>query len=29
MLLPAIGEVIKTVDIQNKKMVVHLLDGLI
>lgn len=27
-LLPAIGEVIKTVDIQNKKMVVHLLDGL-
>lgn len=28
-LLPAIGEVIKTVDIQNKKMVVHLLDGLI
>lgn len=28
-LLPAIDEVIKTVDIQNKKMVVHLLDGLI
>ncbi len=28
-LLPAIGEVIKKVDIQNKKMVVHLLDGLI
>lgn len=28
-LLPAIGEVIKTVDIQNRKMVVHLLDGLI
>lgn len=28
-LLPAIGEVIKNVDIQNKKMVVHLLDGLI
>lgn len=28
-LLPAIGEVIKTVDIKNKKMVVHLLDGLI
>ncbi len=28
-LLPAIGEVIKTVDIENKKMVVHLLDGLI
>lgn len=28
-LLPAIGEVIKKVDIENKKMVVHLLDGLI
>lgn len=28
-LLPAIGEVIKNVDIQNRKMVVHLLDGLI
>lgn len=28
-LLPAIGEVIKDVDVQNKKMVVHLLDGLI
>lgn len=28
-LLPAIGQVIKTVDIKNKKMVVHLLDGLI
>ena len=28
-LLPAISEVIKDVDVQNKKMVVHLLDGLI
>lgn len=28
-LLPAIGEVIKDVDIENKKMVVHLLEGLI
>jgi 16S rRNA processing protein RimM len=28
-LLPAIGQVIKTVDVQNKKMTVHLLDGLI
>ncbi len=27
-LLPAIGEVIKEVDIQNKKMVVHLIAGL-
>lgn len=27
-LLPAIGEVIKNVDIENKKMVVHLIDGL-
>lgn len=28
-LLPAIGEVIKDVDIQNKKMIVHLIEGLI
>lgn len=28
-LLPAIGDVIKDVDIQNKKITVHLLDGLI
>ena len=28
-LLPAIGDVIKEVDIQNKKITVHLLDGLI
>lgn len=28
-LLPAIGEVIKNVDIENKKMTVHLLEGLI
>ncbi len=28
-LLPAISQVIKTVDIQNKKMVVHLLEGLL
>ncbi len=28
-LLPAISQVIKTVDIQNKKMIVHLLNGLI
>ena len=28
-LLPAIGDVIKQVDIQNKKMVVHLIKGLI
>ncbi len=28
-LLPAIGEVIKDVDIENKKMIVHLLEGLI
>ncbi len=27
-LLPAIGEVIKNVDIENKKMIVHLIDGL-
>ena len=27
-LLPATGEVIKSVDVQNKKMVVHLLEGL-
>lgn len=27
-LLPAIGEVIKSVDVQNKKMIVHLLEGL-
>lgn len=28
-LLPAIGEVIKSVDIKNKKMIVHLLEGLV
>ena len=28
-LLPAIGEVIKDVDIQNKKMIVHLIEGLV
>lgn len=28
-LLPAIGEVIKEVDVANKKMVVHLLEGLV
>lgn len=28
-LLPAIGDVIKDVDIQNKKMIVHLIDGLV
>lgn len=28
-LLPAIGDVIKDIDIQNKKMIVHLIDGLI
>ena len=28
-LLPAISQVVKTVDIQNKKMIVHLLNGLI
>ena len=28
-LLPAIGDVIKNVDIQNKKMIVHLIDGLV
>lgn len=28
-LLPAIGDVIKDIDIQNKKMIVHLLEGLI
>lgn len=28
-LLPAISDVIKKVDIQNKKMIVHLIDGLI
>ena len=27
-LLPAIGDVIKNVDVANKKMVVHLMDGL-
>ena len=27
-LLPAIGEVIKDVDVQNKKMIVHLLEGM-
>ena len=27
-LLPAIGEVIKDVDIKNKKMIVHLIEGL-
>ena len=27
-LLPAIGDVIKNVDIQNKKMIVHMIDGL-
>ncbi len=29
LLLPAIGDVIKNVDIQNKKMIVHLIYGLI
>lgn len=28
-LLPAIGEVIKDVDIENKKMIVHLIEGLV
>lgn len=28
-LLPAIGEVIKNVDIENKKMIVHLLEGMV
>lgn len=28
-LLPAIGEVIKNVDIENKKMIVHLIEGLV
>lgn len=28
-LLPAIGKVIKSVDIRNKKMIVHLIEGLI
>lgn len=28
-LLPAIGEVIKDVDIENKKMIVHLLEGMV
>jgi len=28
-LLPAIGDVIKNVDIENKKMIVHLIEGLI
>lgn len=28
-LLPAIGEVIKEIDIENQKMIVHLIDGLI
>lgn len=28
-LLPAIGQVVQKVDIQNKKMIVHLMDGLI
>lgn len=28
-LLPAIGDVIKDIDIKNKKMIVHLLEGLI
>ncbi len=27
-LLPAIGDVIKNVDVENKKMIVHLIDGL-
>lgn len=27
-LLPAIGEVIKEVDVQNKKMIVHIIEGL-
>ena len=27
-LLPAIGDVIKSVDVENKKMIVHLLEGL-
>ena len=28
-LLPAIGDVIKNVDIENKKIIVHLIDGLV
>lgn len=28
-ILPAIGDVVKNVDVANKKMVVHLLDGLV
>lgn len=28
-LLPAIGDVIKSVDIENKKMIVHLIEGLV
>ena len=28
-LLPAIGEVIKKIDIENQKMIVHLIDGLV
>lgn len=28
-LLPAIGDVIKSVDVENKKMVVHLIEGLV
>ena len=28
-LLPAIGEVIKEIDVKNQKMIVHLIDGLI
>lgn len=28
-LLPAIGDVIKNVDIENKKMIVHLIEGLV
>ena len=27
-LLPAIGDVIKNVDVENKKMIVHLIEGL-
>ena len=27
-LLPAIGDVIKNVDVKNKKMIVHLIEGL-
>ncbi len=27
-LLPAIGDVIKSVDVESKKMIVHLLEGL-